>query len=101
VFRDSRIELRSGMALQADVIPATGTRYFTTNIEDGLALLDAPGRRELAEAYPDVWDRITARRTYMRDVIGIDLHDDVLPFSNIPAYLAPFLLAPTSAMVVA
>lgn len=101
VFRDSRIELRSGMALQADVIPATGTRYFTTNIEDGLALLDAPGRMELAEAYPDAWDRITARRTYVRDVIGIDLHDDVLPFSNIPAYLAPFLLAPTSAMVVA
>jgi hypothetical protein len=27
----------------------------------------------------------------MRDAIGIDLHPDVLPFSNIPAYLPPFL----------
>ena len=29
------------MACQADVIPATGTDYFTTNIEDGIALADA------------------------------------------------------------
>ena len=37
----STIELRSGMALQVDIIPATGTDYFTTNIEDG----DRPRRR--------------------------------------------------------
>ena len=35
VFPGSTIELRSGMALQCDIIPATGTPYFTTNIEDG------------------------------------------------------------------
>ncbi len=34
----STIELRSGMALQVDIIPATGTDHFTTNIEDGVAL---------------------------------------------------------------
>ncbi|MEO7663936.1 MAG: hypothetical protein ABIV26_02340, partial [Candidatus Limnocylindrales bacterium] len=32
VFRGSRIELRSGTVLQADIIPATGGPYFTTNI---------------------------------------------------------------------
>ena len=33
------------MALQCDIIPATGTDYFTTNIEDGIALADdAPAR---------------------------------------------------------
>ena len=37
----STIELRSGMAFQVDIIPATGTPYFTTNIEDGIALADA------------------------------------------------------------
>ena len=36
----SMIELGSGMAFQVDVIPATGTDYFTTNIEDGIALAD-------------------------------------------------------------
>ncbi len=35
IFPGSTIELRSGTALQCDIIPATGTPYFTTNIEDG------------------------------------------------------------------
>ena len=38
--------------------------------------------------------RITARRAFMRDVLGIALKPEVLPFSNIPAYLPPFLLSP-------
>ena len=32
---------------------------------------------------------------------GIDLHPDVLPFSNLPAYLPPFLLRPDRAMTMA
>lgn len=96
---NSGVELRSGMALQVDVIPATGTPYFTTNIEDGIALADADLRTQFAQKYPDAWVRIEARRTFMRDVIGIDLHEDVLPFSNIPAFLPPFLLDPGRAMI--
>jgi hypothetical protein len=90
----SDIELASGMAMQVDIIPATGTDYFTTNIEDGIALADEALRDELSDRYPEAWDRITARREFMRDSIGIDLHPDVLPFSNIPAFLPPFLLRP-------
>ena len=41
IFRGSTIPLASGMAFQVDIIPATGTDYFTTNIEDGIALADA------------------------------------------------------------
>jgi len=95
---DSRIELRSGMALQVDVIPATGTDYFTTNIEDGVALADESLRRAFAIGYPTAWQRIEKRRRFMIDVLGIELHPDVLPFSNIPAWLPPFLLEPRSAM---
>lgn len=101
VYPGSRIELRSGMAMQVDVIPATGTPYFTTNIEDGIALADRELRQEFATRYPDAWDRIEARRRFMKENIGIDLHPDVLPFSNIPAYLPPFLLAPELAMSLA
>ena len=50
----STIELRSGMAFHGDVIPATGTEYFTTNIEDVTALADAPLRAALAERSPSV-----------------------------------------------
>ena len=101
VWRDSPVELRSGMALQVDIIPATGTPWFTTNIEDGIALADDGLRAELAAAYPDAWRRIEARRAFMRDVVGIDLHPDVLPFSNLPAVLPPFLLSPDLAMTMA
>jgi Xaa-Pro aminopeptidase len=97
----STIELRSGMAFQVDIIPATGGPYFTTNIEDGIALADAGLRGALARAYPDAWGRIVARRAFMADQLGIELHPDVLPFSNIPAYLPPYLLRPEMAMTLA
>lgn len=97
----STIELRSGMALQVDIIPSTGTDYFTTNIEDGVALADQSLRDAFAISYPAAWARIQARRRFMNDAIGISLDPDVLPFSNIPSYLPPFLLRPDHAMTVA
>jgi hypothetical protein len=84
VWPDSPVELRSGMAMQVDIIPATGTDYFTTNIEDGIAIADADLRARLAQAYPDMWSRIERRRDFMRSALGIRVHDDVLPLSNIP-----------------
>jgi Xaa-Pro aminopeptidase len=101
IFSGSRIELRSGMAFQVDVIPATGTDHFTTNIEDGIALADSALRNAFAAAYPQAWARVQVRRTFMREALGIELHPDVLPFSNIPAYLPPFLLRPDRAMTLA
>jgi Xaa-Pro aminopeptidase len=97
----STIELRSGMALQVDIIPATGTEYFTTNIEDGVALADEGLRAAFAASHPQAWERIQARRRFMEDALGIALHPDVLPFSNIAAWLPPFLLRPDRAMVMA
>ena len=94
IFPGSTIELRSGMAFQCDIIPATGTPYFTSNIEDGLALADESLRATFASRHPDAWERIGTRRRFMRDALGIELHPDVLPFSNIPAHLPPFLLRP-------
>jgi hypothetical protein len=101
IFKGSTIELRSGMALQVDIIPATGTDHFTTNIEDGVALADRALRDAFAAGYPAAWERIQARRRFMTDALGIELHPDVLPFSNIPAYLTPFLLRPDRAMALA
>ena len=98
VFAGSTIELRSGMALQCDIIPATGTPYFTTNIEDGVALADESLRAELSSRFPEAWTRIEARRRFMIDMLGIDLHPDVLPLSNLAGHLPPFLLRPDRAM---
>ena len=97
----STTEVRSGMYLQVDVIPATGTAYFTSNIEDGVALADESLRTDTAARYPEMWSRIQARRRFMAEQLGIELHPDVLPFSNLAAWLPPFLLDRSRAMTVA
>ena len=52
IWPGSTVELRSGMAFQVDIIPATGTAYFTTNIEDGIALADGSLRGRVRGAVP-------------------------------------------------
>ena len=98
IWRGSRIPLRSGMALQSDIIPATGTPWFTTNVEDGIGLADEALRAEIERRYPAMWARVMARRAFMDQALGIRLRPDVLPFSNLPAYLPPYLLRPGQAM---
>ena len=98
IYAGSDIPLRSGMAIQVDVIPATHSPYHTTNIEDGIALADEELRLAFWRKYPAAWDRIQRRRAFMRNSLGIKLKPEVLPFSNIPAYLPPFWLSPEWAM---
>ncbi len=100
VFDGSDIPIRSGMAFQVDVIPATGSKWFTTNVEDGIAIADAPLREAFAARYPEAWRRIEARRAFMTDQLGIRLKPEVLPFSNLAAFLPPFWLARGTAMAV-
>jgi hypothetical protein len=98
VWRGSRVPLRSGMVMQVDIIPATGTEHFTSNIEDGIAFADEALRAELSEGFPDAWARIDARRRFMAQELGITLAPEVLPLSDIPAYLPPFVLRPDHVM---
>jgi hypothetical protein len=99
IYPGSTERLQSGQAVQLDIIPATGSPYFTSNIEDGIALLDARGRDQVKEKHPDAWRRIEARRNFMADVLGIRLKPEVLPLSNLQGYLAPFVLSPRAAFV--
>ncbi len=98
VKRNSRQKFASGMAVQCDIIPATGTDYFMSNIEDGVALADAATRKDFAARYPEAWTRIEARRSFMAEKLGIRLKPEVLPFSNLAAWLPPFWMAKDQAM---
>jgi hypothetical protein len=100
IYFRSAEALQSGQAIQLDIIPATGTPWFTSNIEDGIALLDDRGRAAFRERHPQAWSRIEARRAFMADVLGISLKPEVLPFSNVQGWLPPFLLAPGRALTV-
>jgi len=95
VYPGSSETLRSGQAVQIDIIPAIGAPYHSANIEDGVALLDARGRDELQEKFPDVAGRINARRAFMADVLWIRLKAEVMPLSNLAAAYPPFLLRST------
>jgi hypothetical protein len=98
VYEGSEVELQPGVAMQADVIPGTGTRYYSTNVEDGIALADETMRQDFATRWPEAWSRIQARRAFMHDALGIHLKPEVLPLSNLAAHLTPFLLSPNFAM---
>lgn len=98
IYPDSHERLRSGMLIQVDIIPATGTAYHTTNIEDTIALADEALRDAFAAAYPEAWARIQARRSFMQSALGISLSPEILPFSNLPAVIQPFWLAPRMMM---
>ena len=98
VYAGSPVALQSGMALQLDIIPATGTVYHTSNIEDGVALADASLRSEIAARYPGMWERVLRRRSFMAEVLGISLKPEVLPMSNLAGYLPPYWLSPQLAM---
>lgn len=94
VYPGSTQRLASGMAIQLDIIPVPGPPYHGINIEDGIALLDADARTELADNHPAVWSRIAARRAFMADTLGIRLKPETLPLSNLCGILAPFFLRP-------
>ena len=89
----------SGMALQCDIIPDTTRERWAANCEDTVVVADAALRDELAERHPDVWRRIGDRRATLRDRLGLEVGDELLPLSAIPAYLPPFWLSPGTALV--
>ena len=67
-----------------------------------LVAVDLPGFGEPTVEpelqFPAVWARIQARRTSMQKTLGLRLKPEVVPFSNLAAWLPPFLLDPGRAM---
>jgi Xaa-Pro aminopeptidase len=93
MYPGSEIPLRSGMALQVDVIPSSEV-YFSTRMEDGVVLADAELRQTLERRYPDCYARCQRRRSFMIEELGIELGEEVLPLSNTAAIVPPFMLQP-------
>ena len=59
-----------------------------------MVLADRELRQQLQDSFPDCYARCMQRRKFVTDVLGIELPDEVLPLSNIPAIVPPFFLAP-------
>lgn len=98
IYPQSKEALQSGMLFQIDIIPSVNG-YGGVSCESGILLADEALRKEIAREYPAVWERIVKRRAYMQEVLGIRIHEDVLPTSMATAYLRPYLLKKEMALV--
>ena len=96
IFTDTgEYPVRNGMPIQCDII-ACPKNYPGIHIEDGLIMADAETRRRFAEKYPDGWKRIQARRKLMKELLNIQIGDEVLPLSDLQGCLSPWTVDPHS-----
>lgn len=91
IYSGSEEEIRSGMYMQVDIIPRS-KKYFSSRMEDGIVIADVELRNRLKTEYPETYHRCMARRQFMTDTLGINLPEEILPLSNIPAIVPPFFL---------
>lgn len=94
----SPVPLASGMAMQMDVIPGNPI-YGSTRMEDGYVIADAALSEALQRQHPNVANRCAARARFMRDVIGMQVPDTLLPLADTCGIVAPFLLDPAQVVV--
>ena len=99
VYEGSAERLRSGMLFQIDIIPGKPGMGGCC-AESTVVLADSQLKADLAQQYPELWTRMQKRIAYVRDVLGINLSDDVLPMCSSVAYLRPYLLNHDEAFVV-
>lgn len=91
VYKNSDDIIRSGMYMQADIIPRSPV-YGSSRMEEGIIIADATLQNDLKAQYPDVYARCMKRRDFMTEVLGFRLPSEVLPLSNIPGIVTPFFL---------
>lgn len=99
IFKNSEFRIHSGQILQLDIIPVTKGGCCTCNIENGILIADESLRRQIADQYPKMWERIQRRKSYMREVLGICLREETLPLYETQGFLNPYLLNKGYAMV--
>jgi hypothetical protein len=67
--------VKSGMVFHIDVI----TQTFNN---DMVAVASNDLHQQFQDQYPEAFARVQKRREYLSDVIGIELDESVLPFSD-------------------
>lgn len=97
-FPGSTAVVQSGQLFQIDIIPSV-KGYAGASCEEPVAIADETLRLQISSLYPDLWQRIQRRRAWLKELINVDLREDVLPLSDTVAFLTPFLLSKRQALV--
>ncbi|MCL1795815.1 MAG: aminopeptidase P family N-terminal domain-containing protein [Clostridia bacterium] len=90
-YDGSKHTLPDGAYLQVDIIASNPDPTRTAICEDTMIVAGPALRAQLEQEYPEVHARIQARRNAMGE-LGIELHEDALPLSNLNGVMFPFLL---------
>lgn len=89
----SPVRLKSGCAIQQDIIPIPRRGDAVVNMEDGFVLADGDLREQLRRLDPEMMRRCWVRRELMES-LGYEIREEVLPLSNIAGAFFPLLLTP-------
>lgn len=99
VYEGSGEILKSGMIFQIDIIPSK-ENMAGVSAESTVVLADENLRKQIREGYPDLWERMQKRIQYIKEVLHIDLAEDVLPMCSTVAYMRPYLFNKDAALIV-
>ena len=92
IYKDSTIKIHSGSHIQCDMIVSRENPVVSAICEDTVIIADEKLRQSLKKDYPEVFKKILMRQKFMREVLKINISDDVLPMSELNGVMLPFML---------
>lgn len=90
-YQDSDATIQSGYIFQLDFIPSQAG-HNGVSAESTIAVADAALREQIKAEQPELWARICNRKDYLKEALGLELSEHLLPLASTFAYYRPFLL---------
>ncbi len=91
MYPNSQEQVSSGNIFQVDIIPFV-PGYPGASAESTICIADEALRQEIKELYPELYARFEKRQKYLREVLGINISDDILPMASTVGYMRPLML---------
>ena len=89
--KGNNLQIHSGLVLQCDYSVCFDDPYMPCHIEDGLAIGNEPLQKEIEKISPSCYQRIMKRKKFMKEVLNINLPEEVLPLSDLPGVCFPYM----------
>jgi hypothetical protein len=91
-YPDSPLTIPSGSHFQCDMIATNSDPTMSAICEDTVIVADEKLRKQIKTEYPDLYRRIVRRQQKMRELLGIQIDDSLLPLSNFNGAYFPFMV---------
>lgn len=98
IQKGSTVKIKSGMAFQCDYTVGFQNPFLSAHVEDGLLIADEAMIEEIRKISPTCYERIMARRKFIKEELNIDLPEEVLPLSDLTCVCHPYMADLTVAL---